>query len=191
MPIIKLTHVQEYLGETMNNRYFYFTSTPASVGVLNDLMDTFETVVVPIVNSLQSVGVSNVRLDTIEIEGINFSVSNLTGSGGVTGDPSPSWNALSFLLSRTNASTKSGGKRIGGLSESILINNEVFPDPTYAGFIQDYADILPSTLVGTLANYAPVLVKFDPTNPGTVLASQPIAGASYSRLSTQNTRKPN
>lgn len=190
MPIIKLTHVQTYLGETMNNRYFYFTPTAVTVPILDDLMDRFEFLIVPLVLNLQSAGVSNVRLDSNEVGGINFSVLNLTGAGGVTGEASPSWNALSFILSRTNASTKSGGKRIGGLSESILVNNSVFPDPTYAGFIQDYADAMSLQITGTLANYTPFLVKFDPANPGTVLASQPISGCSFTRLSTQNTRKP-
>lgn len=188
--LIHLTHVQEYLGQTMMNRYFYFTSAADSVGILNDLMDVFETAVVPLVNRLQVIGASNVRLESYVIEGLSFSVLTLTGGGMNSGEPSPSWNQLSFLLSRTDRSTKSGGKRIGGISEANMINNGIFPDPTYEGWIGDYADILDSTLVGTLSNYVPFLVSFDPLNPGTVRASQPIAGASFSRLSTQNTRKP-
>lgn len=190
MPHIKLTHVQEYLGQTMMNRYFYFTSTPITVSILNDLMASFNTTMVPVVNRLQIVGVSNTRLDTIDLQGVSFSSLNLTGGGLNSGENSPSWNALSFLLQRGDASTKSGGKRIGGISEANIIGNIVFPDPTYEGWIDDYATNVATVLTGALANYVPELIKFDPVNPNVILASQNIAGASFSGLSTQNTRKP-
>jgi len=188
--IIKLTHVQSYLDQEMNNRYFYFTSASITVEILDDLAEVFEAEVVPLVKNLQSAGVTHIRLDTFEVEGVLFSLRPLSGAGEVVGEASPSWNALSFRMARGTAVTKSGGKRIGGLSEIVLANNGLAGDPTYAGFIDDYSAIIASTLNGTFADYVPTLVKFDPLSPGTVLASQNVAGASFTRLSTQNTRKP-
>lgn len=190
MPHIQLNHVQTYIGQEIMNRYFYFTAATISIGHLDDIAEAFETVMVPVVNALQISSCLNSRIDTREVGGIFFSTRPLTGGGSAGGEESPSWNALSFLLQRANASTKSGGKRIGGLSESNLRGNAIFPDPTYEGLIQDYADTVPLVLVGGLANYVPELIKFDPLNPGTVLASQNFVSASYRGLSTQNTRKP-
>ena len=190
MSLIKLTHVYTYLDQLMNNRYFYFTSATVTVGHLDDLADAFETDVVPLVKQLQSAGVNHLRIDTFEVEGVLFSTKSISGTGQVIGEASPSWNALSFFMARGTAVTKSGGKRIGGLSEIVLANNGLAGDPTYQGFIDDYAAILGATLLGSLTNYVPMLVKFDPANPGQVLASQPVVSGSFSKLSTQNTRKP-
>lgn len=188
--IIKLTHVQTYLGQTMNNRYFYFTPAAVNVPVLDDLADVFNTLVVPVIKDLQSAGVNHIRLDTVELNGVSFSSFSISGAGNVIGEASPSWNALSFRLSRTNNTTKSGGKRIGGLSEIVLANNGLAGDPTYQGFIDTYADLLDDTLVGFLDSYQPVLVKFNPLVPGAILAYQPVAGGSFNGLSTQVTRRP-
>jgi hypothetical protein len=190
MALFQVNHVQEYLGQTVMNRYFYNSAATDTVANINDLLAVFETDVVPLVNRLQVVGLSNVRLDGLVVEGISFSVLTLSGGGLNAGEPSPSWNQLSFLMSRTDRSTKSGGKRIGGISESNMINNDVFPDPTFEGWLDDYATILSAILVGALFNYAPFLVSFEPLDPGVIRASQPVASASFSRLSTQNTRKP-
>lgn len=190
MAHIQLNHVQNYIGQEIMNRYFYFTAATVTIGHLDDLAEAFEDVIVPLVNALQITSCTNSRIDTREIGGVLFSTRPLTGGGSAGGEESPSWNALSFLLQRSDASTKSGGKRIGGLSESNLRGNEIFPDPTYEGLIQDYADTVPNVLNGGLANYVPELIRFDPANPGTILASQNFVSASYRGLSTQNTRKP-
>lgn len=190
MAIIKMVHVQQYLGQEMQNRYFYFTPSAVNVPILDDLADVFNTLVVPVIKDLQSAGVTHVRLDTIELAGVSFSSFPLSGTGNVVGEASPSWNALSFKLSRTNTTTKSGGKRIGGLSEVVLANNGLFGDPTYQGFIDTYADLLDDILVGFLDSYQPVLVKFNPALPGAILAYQPVAGGSFNGLTTQVTRRP-
>lgn len=190
MALIKLTHVYSYLDQLMNNRYFYFTAADPTVGHLDDLADAFDTDVVPLVKQLQSAGVNHLRIDTFVVEGVLFSTKSISGAGEVIGEASPSWNALSFFMARGTAVTKSGGKRIGGLSEIILNGNSLAGDPTYQGFIDDYAAILGATLLGTLGSYVPQLVKFDPANPGQVLASQDVVSGSFTKVTTQNTRKP-
>lgn len=190
MTFFQVNHVQQYLGQEMMNRYFFNSTAPDSVAAIDELLGLVETDIVPLVNRLQVVGVSNVRLDGIVLEGVSFSVLTLSGGGLNAGEPSPSWNALSFLMSRTDRRTKSGGKRIGGISESNIINNDVFPDPTFEGWLDDYANILSQTLTGAVDNYVPTLIRFDPADPSTILTFQPVAAASFSRLSTQNTRKP-
>lgn len=190
MTFFQVNHIMEYLGQTMMNRYFFNSTAVDSVASIDELLGLVETEIVPKVNRLQVIGVSNTRLDGIVLEGVSFSVLTLTGGGLNSGEPSPSWNALSFLMSRTDRRTKSGGKRIGGISEANMINNDVFPDPTYEGWLDDYANVLGQTLTGAVDNYVPTLIKFDPTDPSVILTFQPVAGGSFSRLSTQNTRKP-
>lgn len=190
MPIVQLTHVQNYLGQVMTNRYFYRTSLTINVPVLEELMDEFNAEIVPLVKRLQHTSVQHISIDTFEVEGIIFATLGISGTGLNTGQEAASWNALSFKLQRTNGSTKSGGKRIGGLSEANIAGNVVDPDPNYLGWIDDYAQAVDNVLSTTSGTWSPVLVRFDPNNPGTVLADQLIAGCSFSRLSTQNTRKP-
>lgn len=190
MALLQLTHVQTYQGQTMMNRYFYFTGSSVSVGLLNDCLETFELEIVPKVLRLQHNQVSDIRLDIFEIGGILFSSLGLTGVGMNADEPLPSWIALSFKLQRGNASTKSGGKRIGGISEASVIGNELWPDPTFEGWINDYCVAAGLVLTGTIGNYVPVLVKFDPDNPGTVLANQNVESVVFTKVSSQNTRKP-
>jgi hypothetical protein len=189
MGFIQLNHVQEYEGQTMTNRYFYNTTDPIIVEKLSELQDLFEIEVVPRVIRLQHNTVQHVRLETRELEGVLFSVKPLTQVGLNVDEPSPSWNALSFLLQRGDGRTKSGGKRIGGISEANIIGNQVFPDPLFDQWLIDYADSVSALLVGTIGNYVPTLIKFDPLNAGVIINSQPIVGASFSRLSTQATRR--
>lgn len=190
MALVQITHVQNYQGQTMTNRYFYRTTLAITAFTLAELMDEFEAQVVAAVNQLQHNTVANERLDCVEIEGFVFSGRTLTGVGANSGDPSPSWNALSFKLQRTNSQVKSGGKRIGGISEANIIGNIVFPDPTYVGWIDDYCVASSAILTTASGIWTPVLIKFDPANPGVVLVDQLFSETVFTKLSTQNTRKP-
>jgi len=190
MPIAQLNHNMTYQGVAMTNRYFYRTAITINTSILDELMSEFNAVVVPLVKDLQHISTQHVSIDTKEVQGFAFSTLAISGSGSNGGEEGPAWNALSFKLQRGNASTKSGGKRISGLSEANIIGNIVFPDPTYEARIAAYAEVLDDALLGPNATWVPVLVKFDPLNPGVVLADQIIASASFNYLSTQGTRKP-
>lgn len=189
MPIIQVNHVMNYLDQEMMNRYFYRTALTPNVPIIDELLAEFEAEIVPLVNAMQHSACLNVRLDGIAIEDIFFSTLSLSGTGVWAGQPSPSYNAFSFLLQRSNASTKSGGKRIGGLSEDVMVGNFRWVDASIIVPCDNYAEALDDVLTTTSGTFSPVLVKFDPLNPGVVLADQLIASASYSRLTTQNTRK--
>lgn len=189
MPIIQCVHVQEYLDQICTNRYFYRTSLTINTAVLDEFMAEFRDTMVPLVNAIQSTAVENIRLDCIEVEGIVFGTLGLTGNGGRSGEPMPSFVSMSYRLQRSTRQVKSGGKRYVGIIEEVVQGNGLFPDPTFQGFIDDLAAGLDDVLVTTSGTWSPVLVKFDPANPGTVLADELIAGASFVRISTQNSRK--
>lgn len=101
-----------------------------------------------------------------------------------------SFTALNFKLQRGNASTKSGAKRIGGLSEAWLAGNVVVEDPTIDARILAYEGVVPAILSGALGSYTPVIVKFDDTVVGGVAAFQSVASCNFLRVTTQNSRKP-
>lgn len=190
MPVFQLTHVQSYLGEACTNRYFYRSSLPDATGSIDELLTEFRDTMVPIINEVQSADVNNVKLEAFTLEGISFSSLNLTGSGGRVGASVASWMALSYKLQRSTRQVRSGGKRYCGLIEEVVAGNALFPDPTYEGFVNDLAEALDDALITTSGTFVPVLVKFDPANPGTVLVDEIIASASFTGLSTQNSRKP-
>jgi hypothetical protein len=114
----------------------------------------------------------------------------ISGTGANADEPEPSYLALSFKLQRPTRATKSGGKRIGGLSESWVSGNAVWTDPIIQARIEAYAEVLDDVLVGATTTWTPVLVKFDPLNPSVVLADQIVASGSFNYLTTQNSRKP-
>lgn len=189
MPIAQVVDVQNYQGQVMTNRYFYRTAATINSALLQELLEEFEDVVLPTVLDLQHNTCEHVALEALEIEGVNFNALSVTGVGTNGDEPEPSFVALNFKLQRGNRTTKSGAKRIGGISESWIAGNVVVSDPFIDASIAAYANVLDDALVGATATWTPVLVKFDPANPGTVLADQIVVGGTFLRVTTQNSRK--
>lgn len=189
MPIAQLTHTMQYLGQVMQNRYFYRTAGVINVAALDDLLSEFNTEVVGLVKAMQHSSVSHLTLEAFSVGGVTFSSLNLTGNGTNGDEPLPSYVALTFQLQRGSLATRSGSKRIGGISESWVIGNDIWDDPTIEAAIEAYSEVLDDALTGSTSTWTPVLVRFDPTDHTVILAEQLVVGGIFKRVSTQNSRK--
>lgn len=189
MPIAQVIDVQQYQGQLMTNRYFYRTAGTINSALLEELLDEFLANVIPEVLPLQHSSVTHTELQASEVGGVSFTTLSINEVGTNGDEPMPSFVALTFQLQRGNKNTRSGSKRIGGVSESWVAGNVIVTDPNIQAAIDGYANILDDALIGTTATWTPVLVKFDPANPGVILAEQIVVGGAFRRISTQNSRK--
>lgn len=119
--IVELTHEQTYLGQQMNNVYFYEAAVEDAS--MTDLATWFETNVVPAVKALQVDLVSHVNLRLRNL--FNLAETHeepLTG----TGDEAsltvelPSFMALTTRFDHESGLVRPGFKRWGGISETKI-----------------------------------------------------------------------
>lgn len=128
--IIKITDFQTFLGQEMQNVFFYrITAIPVPTDpdtvdeqVCRSYNAVVRTNIVPLQESSCSHGVT--RMDNLT-NGIDFAAVNVPVIGGIVGDAEPSFLAYNFVLRRTTKVTRNGSKRIGGLDEGGVSGNGI------------------------------------------------------------------
>lgn len=208
--IVELTHEQSYLGQQMNNVY-YFEAVDGTA-TLTGLATWFETNVVPAVKAMQNDLVShvNLRLRNLFDAGETYE-EPLTGTGtdASTTIESPSFVAIQARLDHTSGDVRPGFKRIGGITENSI--TDALVTPANLTELETYAAMLINPLTPALATWAHVIVGrvCDEPNPviGAVPAclryvlprtqaeaalagiGYPVTYEAYSQPTTQNSRK--
>lgn len=197
--IIKITDYQSFLGQIMENVYFYeIDAIPAPADgftVEEQVCLSFNSKVrinvIPLQENVCSHGVT--RMDNLT-NGIDFAEISAPVNGTIVGDPEPSFVAYNFVLRRSTGITRNGSKRIGGLDEGGISGNGITTvgalltalgtamaaDLTYpAGGLEvpfAHPVIVGRVLVG--GSYQLDLTKINP-----------IASAAFTAVSTQRSRK--
>lgn len=136
----------------------------------------------------------------IIIEVVNGTLAPLTvasgvGAGAITGaSPMPNYTAFPIRLIRTLKDTRSGYKRIPGVSEEMVVENS-FTGATVTAW-NAFAPLLAGTLTDTALNtWTPVIVRTtqlgEPIENPAQYVYNPISSAIFiNRATTQNSRKP-
>lgn len=118
--IVELVHEQQYLGQNVNNVY-YFRAVNAVA--LSTLTTWFETNVVPLVKAQQVDLVTHINLRCRNLYSpIETYEEPLTGVGGVTSgvNEMPAFLAYAIRLDHDNGTLRPGFKRFTGVSEAGL-----------------------------------------------------------------------
>lgn len=147
---------------------------------------------------LQPILSVEVAYPRIDIVNLSNPLEVWTGSftnpinGLVVGDVLPPFVTWSFLLQRTNASTRSGQKRFSGIPESMQVLG--IPTAAAALLLQDMALFLGTPFIVTLTGGTPPTVTLVPTivrkdETGAIIASQPVLNSRFTAIGSQNTRK--
>lgn len=198
--ILRFTSFQSLYGETILNVDFrqYF-DVGGSGNTYQEIGDQYEL----------AFRVPWVQYNPTGSEFVKVLVENMTngidfieipvGINGNRADPGlPTSNALSVKLNRTTKITRNGGKRLAGVTENAVQNNDVI---LQAGIITDIETFWGTTLSVTAGmtndfDLSPVIVGRT-KNPVTGIYEldlakiNPIQNAVVSsKISTQNTRKP-
>lgn len=197
--IVKVTDVQNFLGQEVLNVYFYeVTAAPEVAGdntPYEQICASFNADVRIYALPIQSVQLTHsvTRVDNLT-NGLDFAEVAVSVAGQDNGAPLASFYALNFILRRTTKLTRNGSKRLAGITENNVDGN---------GWSNSYT---PLNNYGN-AVASPLLDAAEPTaNPfaspvivGRRLVGEkyeydlskinPIASAGVTAVSTQRSRK--
>lgn len=140
--ILKVTQNQSFLGQLVQNVYFYRVVAvpvpPEGENVYDYALQRFNAGVGIPMRAIQSTSCVHTiyRVDNLS-NGVDFFERAINVAGVVGEQPSPSYNALNFVLRRATLLTRNGSKRVGGIGEAASNGNTCTIDPTQ---LQDYAD---------------------------------------------------
>jgi hypothetical protein len=196
--IVQITDVQSFLGQTLLNVYFYELMSKEAAVDLVDLTNAHQLLVQDVVKTIQSTLLTHTLTQAKNLtDGLSIFDDPIVKAGTRGGDGTPSFTAASFRLNRTNAATRHGSKRIGGLSETDIEGNSVAAASVVNFTAVSAALEADLFAAGTLENdfvARPVILgRFhlgDP-NVGEIDLSvvNPVDTVQFIRLTTQTTRR--
>lgn len=205
--VIELVHEQLYMGQTVNNVYYFQDSVGGTP--LTTLSAWFETNVVPKVKALQAAELSHVNLRLRNLFDVGETYEEvLTGTGAGAADAAelPAFMAYSIRLDHPTGDIRPGFKRIAGGRETHM--DDGLLNATVITLMDTLAGELINPPTTALTSYVHVIVKricetSNPTPgaipsclkyrlPETVAEAElayPDTFESQTRPTTQNSRK--
>lgn len=172
--------------EHMNVYYYQQTSGAASDA--DDLALNWAIDVMPSLLAIQSVRIGYIRIEVINLDNpTDFHTAPLTsGNAGLrAGEMLPQFVAWAFRLNRASMLSRHGQKRIMGVAESDQSNGVEVAGMATA--LATAAAALGANVTDAIGgSWTPRIARIAPPSPHT---SFPITGATYVRISSQNTRK--
>lgn len=185
--VIEFVDEQVLAGQTILNIYHY-------------VIDGTDVTESNIVSALKSLLVDKVCvIQSTSLEHVKMTLRNLTDgvslyeetystpyTGLRSGEYLPSFAAWAFKLNRSSRATRNGQKRIAGVAEGDIQGDSpaaafVAELNTAAGYIGG------SMLIGSDTTLTPTIVRKDAF--GGVAVANNVLNATFSRISTQNSRK--
>ena len=187
----KTTSYDDRLGfaNPFYNMYGY-RSNLAVIDELNQFADQFIASIIPPVTDIMSVSSYILTVEFYELNGTGYVARTGTGvttRGDRTGETMPGFVAWGFQYLRAATGDRSGSKRIGTISESDVENGNAASGVSAA--LNACAAALAAPIqFGLIDTWFPEILE-RPVAPSTVWGSHPIAGVTYKRVTTQNSRK--
>lgn len=186
--VYRLIDNQTYLSGITKNVYYY--EHVAGSGGADDLITAFILDVLLAIRNVQSAFLTHESFEAYNLDNLaDFNAVPVTtgGAGAVAGEGMPRFNAWGFQLVRTTRFTRNGAKRIGGVAEASQ-NGGVPASASVTDALTDVATAIGGSIDDTVGNeFAPVIVRL--TVDDLVDVKNPVSGALYKRLTTQNSRK--
>lgn len=192
--VFQILFEQELLGQVIRNVFGYVVSVADPAGTPEEIADrmiievgnVFSTIQVGTLNNVQ-VAVKNLD-DATEFIEKGWAGSGLDGTGGPV---LPSYVAAGFKMLRGDTDTRNGSKRIAGVGEDRVVNNDWTLFDQAAGLaVQDAFEatvfITPSTM-----EMEPIIIGRDPITgqPDSGRIAPIIEVQAQSIITTQNSRK--
>lgn len=186
--IIRLIVHSDLAGVDMVNVY-HFESDHA--GALDaTLGETIRNNFLDPIAECQSAQVNYRRVELLNLtDGISYyeHVFPTPLSGARPGEFLPTFVSWAFRLNRQTRQTRNGQKRLSGVAEGDIDGNN--PVGVVLPLLTQAASSMGSPLpVGLDESLVPVIVRFDAVTQ-TVTAVNPVVNATFTRVSSQNTRK--
>jgi len=181
---------QAYLSQVCLNVYYVEETTSATSGPAPaDVVNSFRNSVVDNMLPVQSNLLEHIEYTAINLtDPTQFGVFAFAEPGAVGGDGLPPFCAWAFKFQRTTRVVRNGQKRIAGIPESQTLNG--IPTTEALALL----NALASGMVGPYVSeepdgsYTPRIRHALGTDPET-FSYHPVADVSFTRVSTQNSRK--
>lgn len=204
--VVELVHEQTYLGQNVNNVYYF---RAVSAAALSTLTAWFETNVVPQIKANQNDLVNHINLRVRNLfSDVETYEEPLTGAGSVVSgvNEMPAFMAFAIRLDHDNGSLRPGFKRYVGVTEAslddglvnagrilamvtlggYLVNPPTVLNPNWlhvvVGRVCETPNPVPGALPSCLKYRLPESLA--ELNDGIIVTHEP-----YSQPSTQNSRK--
>jgi len=185
--VMKLTLQTTYLGEICQNVFYYDVSgvDPSTA----DLLVVFATDVIPDIQNIVSSAVSFVNLDAINLDDpTDFSNVAIVGTPGARPtDPSPPFLAWGYTYNRTSRVVRSGAKRFVGIAEGDM--DEGIAVTGILAALDALGAQLSTSLVGPIGGVYEPIIYGDVTPTRLVPIAVPVSSVTYTRITSQNSRK--
>ena len=160
--VIQIRDCQTLLNKELCNIFYYLVAAWTGNATPEDILTVFESSIVPAMADVQGVELvhTDLRMDNIS-NGLDFADLAINVPGTRVGAPVlPTYVAASFRLNRGSKITRPGFKRIGGIQEDQVSNNNFANvDPAAVAFAAilsvDVVINIPNPASGTLR---PVIV---------------------------------
>lgn len=181
--IYKLVHSMKFLGQECQNRYNYVTL--GSEGNAKELAELWAEFFAPAVAQVQ---VTTVQHVSVEVDCLtqpdDAHVVYFTDLTGVrNGQGMPPHDAYGLTFPVQTSATRSGAKRIVGISE--LDTNDGTIDSVWKSILDGIAQVLASYIAGAIEEYLPIILR----DLGNSWGLNAITDGTFKRITTQNTRK--
>jgi len=186
----RLVDKQFLTAQTVLNVYFYEeVVSPTTLTPPLALVQAYRDKVITPLLAVQSIALSHVQYSATNLDDpASFGVFDLIEAGGVGSESLPPFVAWAFRLNRATRVVRNGQKRYAGVAESDQVNGEA------TGAALTRLNAVASALDDPLEQATPDgswvlrIAHALGTIPETY-TPYPVASVSYSRISSQNTRK--
>lgn len=196
--VIQIIDVQTYLLQTVQNVYEFFVYELTGTVTLEEIaLEWVDTVLTPVRN----IQADDINHDYLAVKNLSNGVdiwdetTNLPGVV-VSTNPSPSFVAVGIQLLRSTAITRHGGKRISGISDDNITGNSLVGValtnmPALLTALSAELNVVGAD--GTASLYPVIVGRYPQGSPNAgemdLSKLNPIQGAQFKRVTTQNTRK--
>lgn len=179
----------QHRGQNFLNVFLYRQTTDSG-GDAGNLAELIKTDLVPAMIQVQSSDTQYITATVVNLDNISdFWTEIISDIGTLSGDAMPSHDAWSFIYLSSKQLRRSGGKRVGGLTEATQTAG--LPTALMLISLTLLAVMFEATLADGGNAWQPVL-KQQTTPRGFVPKAyeyNTISGVDFVELSTQNTRK--
>jgi len=181
--VIKISDCQTLFGQSLCNIFYYVVTVWTGNADIDDIISDWITFVLPGITPIQHVDLTHVNIAAENVTtGLEFGAQAISVAGQIASAPSmPSYVAGSFRLERATRLTRPGFKRIAGIPESLVDDNDF--DVALAAVIN-----AAGSMAATLGMVTPA--PGDGTLVPSIVGRQPDGSLDLARISPVTTVSP-
>lgn len=192
--VFQILFEQELLGQVIRNVFGYVVSVADPAATPEDVADRMIVEIGNVYLLLQTGDVNNVQITVNNLDdATEFIEKGWTGVGGdgTAGPVLPSYVAAGFKFLRGDTDTRNGSKRLAGIGEDRVTDNDWTSFDSAAALTTEDAFAATVFITPTSMEMEPIIIGRDPITglPDTGRIAPIIEAQAQPNITTQNSRK--